>query len=845
MDIPQETLDAEREILEDARHPNRRRLRRALSRDRRGQQVVTVVAVAAAGLPVGAPAAGVPASATHSVVAAKTVASGQDSASAIVLTAAEKPVAPQAIRISDGLWRDGLIASASHVIGSGVSRSGLWSWLGEGNHGPQCAAGQALIVMLAEQHLHLPSWVQNPRVPSAYPEQDPRKIWRVDGDGSWEQWAINNGRWHPMGDGYKIKKGDLGSYGYHIVMLDPHPDGTMWYYGVDDGSDLGDHYAQMDPSGLKGVIDMSLPKSLVSSGGQASPGAGQQAHRNGKPAAQATPSVPAPSTPAQSATLQSDNVPGGMAAPGGLAGNGGTTLGSAVPVSASPVVPGGIAAPALVVGVGYADQFHADQPQPAKAPKQANQPVRRYTRHNPPPPAQAHIPGDAAQQAFIKSVVPGAIAAQQRWGVPASVTIAQAIVESGWGQSGLAARDHNLFGIKGAGPAGTDKLPTQEFQNGHYVTVTAPFRVYHNVAESINDHGQLLRTSGYYGAALSAWARDHSSAGADAFANALTGVYATDPQYGSTLITTMHRFNLYQFNSHAATSGQASTPVRPVPRPAPANPVPGARLGNTGQQAPVQNDAPGGVAVPGSLPVGTTPAPAVAGGMVAPSLTANPTLTAQANGSGASPDVQLVADVTPAPWLNRGAPSRQSDPPASTEPMPWMIAPSEPPRNGYRAPAPASQAQPAPVRARLTAARQPVRPQPRTATSVDLTGFAPMHPGDGAKYIKMFKASAEDDANRAMYRAVSAATGVPWQIVATVALLKRPRGTEVLTLEQLVRRFAQLAWDVARVNVTGGRLTPRQLDAAYQAYGAKSQGGLRPSELTRLITVPLRGAKPK
>ena len=77
-----------------------------------------------------------------------------------------------------------------------------------------------------------------------------------------------------------------------------------------------------------------------------------------------------------------------------------------------------------------------------------------YTR-NRPPAESTHVPGTAAQQAFISQVAPGAIAMQSRYGVPAAVTIAQAIDESGWGQSALAIRDHNLFGIKGSGPAPT------------------------------------------------------------------------------------------------------------------------------------------------------------------------------------------------------------------------------------------------------------------------------------------------------------------------------------------------------------------------------------------------------
>ena len=172
-----------------------------------------------------------------------------------------------------------------------------------------------------------------------------------------------------------------------------------------------------------------------------------------------------------------------------------------------------------------------------------------YTRHNQPASA-SHVPGTASQQAFISQIAPGAMAAQSRYGIPAAVTIAQAIDESGWGQSALAIRDNNLFGIKGTGPAGSDVLPTQEFENGQWVTVNAAFRVYHNVAESIADHGELLATGPSYQQAM---ADRHIP---DAFATDLTGVYATDPQYGSNLIAIMRLYNLYRYDSAAPAAAQ-------------------------------------------------------------------------------------------------------------------------------------------------------------------------------------------------------------------------------------------------------------------------------------------------
>ena len=175
-----------------------------------------------------------------------------------------------------------------------------------------------------------------------------------------------------------------------------------------------------------------------------------------------------------------------------------------------------------------------------------------YHRHDLPLGAP-RLPGTAAQQAFIQQVARGAMASQRKYGVPASVTIAQAIDESGWGQSILARGDNNLFGIKGTGPAGTDVQPTQEVINGSVVSTSAPFRVYHSIAESIDAHGKLLAGGGDYAAAMSV---RHDP---NAFAAALTGVYATDPQYGAKLIQLMREYHLYRYDAAPGSARAGST----------------------------------------------------------------------------------------------------------------------------------------------------------------------------------------------------------------------------------------------------------------------------------------------
>jgi flagellum-specific peptidoglycan hydrolase FlgJ len=156
---------------------------------------------------------------------------------------------------------------------------------------------------------------------------------------------------------------------------------------------------------------------------------------------------------------------------------------------------------------------------------------------------------------FIAMVAPGAETAQQQYGVPAAVTIAQAIDESNWGESSLAEPPyHNLFGIKGTGTTGSVTMPTQEYENGGWVTIDAQFRTYATYAQSIADHAYLLATSGYYTQAM------NDRGDPDQFANDLTGVYATSPDYGTELIAFMRTYNLYQYDTATSVPAPTASP---------------------------------------------------------------------------------------------------------------------------------------------------------------------------------------------------------------------------------------------------------------------------------------------
>lgn len=145
--------------------------------------------------------------------------------------------------------------------------------------------------------------------------------------------------------------------------------------------------------------------------------------------------------------------------------------------------------------------------------------------------------------AFIQAVKGQAIKDMKAYGILSSLTIAQAILESAWGESGLTEKANNLFGIKkGSGWKGEFiSLPTMEHINGRAVKTEALFRKYDSWAESINDHTKLLLNDRY-----------KPLIGVIDYKDACRIIkecgYATDIGYTNKLIRIIETYRLHEFD---------------------------------------------------------------------------------------------------------------------------------------------------------------------------------------------------------------------------------------------------------------------------------------------------------
>lgn len=145
-------------------------------------------------------------------------------------------------------------------------------------------------------------------------------------------------------------------------------------------------------------------------------------------------------------------------------------------------------------------------------------------------------------QQFFDKIKPMVIADMQQTGILASLTAAQAFIESSKGNSGLTVKANNLFGIKGDYKGQYIYMMTTEYINGVPQKVNAKFRKYPSWQESITDHsGLFLRSSRYA-----------NLRGCKAYKLACVYVqqdgYATSPVYANTLIKTIETYQLYSWD---------------------------------------------------------------------------------------------------------------------------------------------------------------------------------------------------------------------------------------------------------------------------------------------------------
>lgn len=164
--------------------------------------------------------------------------------------------------------------------------------------------------------------------------------------------------------------------------------------------------------------------------------------------------------------------------------------------------------------------------------------------------------GTAAQKAFINKIGPMAAADMKASGILASLTIAQAILESGWGKSGLTVSANNLFGIKGTYNGDGYTCKTQEWDGSKYITVDATFRKYPSWAESVADHSALFNRLDRY----------KNLRGLTDYKLACQYVredgYATDPNYTPKLVNLVETYDLTIWDGAAGPS--AGTNPKPA-----------------------------------------------------------------------------------------------------------------------------------------------------------------------------------------------------------------------------------------------------------------------------------------
>lgn len=164
------------------------------------------------------------------------------------------------------------------------------------------------------------------------------------------------------------------------------------------------------------------------------------------------------------------------------------------------------------------------------------------------------------QQKYIETYADVAVQEMYRSGVPASITLAQGMLESGNGRSTLAVKANNHFGIKCHNGWKGGRVYHDDDAKGEC------FRKYDHAYESYRDHSDFLRYRDRYkflfdlkSTDYKGWAYGLKKAG-----------YATDPGYATKLIKLIEEYKLYEYDTRTASFGAAGESsgkkkARPMP----------------------------------------------------------------------------------------------------------------------------------------------------------------------------------------------------------------------------------------------------------------------------------------
>ena len=162
-------------------------------------------------------------------------------------------------------------------------------------------------------------------------------------------------------------------------------------------------------------------------------------------------------------------------------------------------------------------------------------------------------------ETFLQTLKPFVLADMRASGILASLTAAQAFIESNKGNSGLCTSANNIFGIKGKYNGNSVKMWTTEYINGAAVRVMADFRAYPSWAESIADHSDLFNRLKRY----------KNLRGLKDYVLACKYVkqdgYATSPSYDTTLLNCINKYQLYLWDAEVEGSSTGPTHVKNLP----------------------------------------------------------------------------------------------------------------------------------------------------------------------------------------------------------------------------------------------------------------------------------------